>query len=229
MTGYDVVVIGGGVAGTSCAYHLRRLGAGRVLVLERFAGDRPAPLEFVPNAIRAGVRVGQDLASAEPQRPDRLLREVRVAAVVLLDGLAVLCAVDLDAETLVAKEEVGVVWAEPSLALRLEILVQQCFQQRDLSRRDWTLFQIAPSSAIVVGGENRQVRDERLADGCHALPAKSGGASAWQGSKLFDCGHTGDGSGRFGQGLSSPGSADSRGEGHPGRPLWSPRRVPFRA
>ncbi len=32
---YDAVVIGGGVVGTSTAYHLARLGAGRVLLLER--------------------------------------------------------------------------------------------------------------------------------------------------------------------------------------------------
>jgi sarcosine oxidase subunit beta len=31
----DVVVIGGGIVGTSVAYHLARMGAGRVLLLER--------------------------------------------------------------------------------------------------------------------------------------------------------------------------------------------------
>ncbi|MBV9890896.1 MAG: FAD-binding oxidoreductase [Rhizobacter sp.] len=35
MESFDVVVIGGGVIGTSVAFHLARLGAGRVLLLER--------------------------------------------------------------------------------------------------------------------------------------------------------------------------------------------------
>src|SRR3546814_7414336 len=32
---YDAIVIGGGVVGASAAFHLKKLGAGRVLLLER--------------------------------------------------------------------------------------------------------------------------------------------------------------------------------------------------
>jgi sarcosine oxidase, subunit beta len=66
MTGYDVVVIGGGVAGTSCAYHLRRLGAGRVLVLERgslAAGSSSRSTGFVETAYREHRRVEATLRS----------------------------------------------------------------------------------------------------------------------------------------------------------------------
>jgi len=66
MSGYDVVVIGGGVAGTSCAYHLRRLGAGRVLVLERgslAAGSSSRSTGFVETAYREGWRVEATLRS----------------------------------------------------------------------------------------------------------------------------------------------------------------------
>ena len=55
MSGYDVVVVGGGVAGASCAYHLRRLGAGRVLLLERgslAAGSSSRSTGFVETAYR---------------------------------------------------------------------------------------------------------------------------------------------------------------------------------
>jgi len=66
MSGYDVVVIGGGVAGTSCAYHLRRLGAGRVLVLERgalAAGSSSRSTGFVETAYRERWRVEATLRS----------------------------------------------------------------------------------------------------------------------------------------------------------------------
>ena len=63
---YDVVVIGGGVAGTSCAYHLRRLGADRVLVLERgslAAGSSSRSTGFVETAYREPWRVEATLRS----------------------------------------------------------------------------------------------------------------------------------------------------------------------
>jgi sarcosine oxidase, subunit beta len=66
MTGYDVVVIGGGVAGTSCAYHLCRLGAGRVLVLERgslAAGSSSRSTGFVETGYRERWRVEATLRS----------------------------------------------------------------------------------------------------------------------------------------------------------------------
>jgi sarcosine oxidase subunit beta len=66
MSGYDVVVVGGGVAGTSCAYHLRRLGAGRVLVLERgslAAGSSSRSTGFVETAYRERRRVEATLRS----------------------------------------------------------------------------------------------------------------------------------------------------------------------
>lgn len=66
MSGYDVVVIGGGVAGASCAYHLRRLGAGRVLVLERdslAAGSSSRSTGFVETAYRERWRVEATLRS----------------------------------------------------------------------------------------------------------------------------------------------------------------------
>jgi len=66
VSGYDVVVIGGGVAGTSCAYHLRRLGAGRVLVLERSslsAGSSSRSTGFVETAYRERWRVEATLRS----------------------------------------------------------------------------------------------------------------------------------------------------------------------
>jgi sarcosine oxidase, subunit beta len=66
MSGYDVVVVGGGVAGTSCAYHLRRLGAGRVLVLERgslAAGSSSRSTGFVETAYRERWRVEATLRS----------------------------------------------------------------------------------------------------------------------------------------------------------------------
>jgi sarcosine oxidase, subunit beta len=66
MTGYDVVVVGGGVAGTSCAYHLRRLGAGRVLVLERgslAAGSSSRSTGFLETAYRERRRVETTLRS----------------------------------------------------------------------------------------------------------------------------------------------------------------------
>src|SRR5437588_9219081 len=85
---------------------LQHLGKGWNPVLAGPVGHRPAPLELAANGLHTGIWVGEDVACAEPQRLDPLLREVRVAAIVFLDGLAVLCAVDLDAESLVAKEEV---------------------------------------------------------------------------------------------------------------------------
>jgi glycine/D-amino acid oxidase-like deaminating enzyme len=66
VSGYDVVVIGGGVAGTSCAYHLHRLGAGRVLVLERgslAAGSSSRSTGFVETAYRERRRVEATLRS----------------------------------------------------------------------------------------------------------------------------------------------------------------------
>jgi len=66
MTSYDVVVVGGGVAGTSCAYHLRRLGAGRVVVLERgslAAGSSSRSTGFVETAYRERWRVEATLRS----------------------------------------------------------------------------------------------------------------------------------------------------------------------
>ena len=66
MSGYDAVVIGGGVAGTSCAYHLRRLGAGRVLVLERgslAAGSSSRSTGFVETGYRERWRVEATLRS----------------------------------------------------------------------------------------------------------------------------------------------------------------------
>ena len=66
MSRYDVVVVGGGVAGTSCAYHLRRLGAGRVLVLERgslAAGSSSRSTGFVETAYREAWRVAATLRS----------------------------------------------------------------------------------------------------------------------------------------------------------------------
>ena len=66
MNGYDVVVVGGGVAGTSCAYHLRRLGAGRVLLLERdslAAGSSSRSTGFVETAYRERWRVEATLRS----------------------------------------------------------------------------------------------------------------------------------------------------------------------
>jgi glycine/D-amino acid oxidase-like deaminating enzyme len=61
-----VVVVGGGVAGTSCAYHLRRLGAGRVLVLERgslAAGSSSRSTGFVETGYRERWRVEATLRS----------------------------------------------------------------------------------------------------------------------------------------------------------------------
>jgi sarcosine oxidase subunit beta len=66
MSGYDVVVVGGGVAGTSCAYHLRRLGVGRVLVLERTslaAGSSSRSTGFVETGYRERRRVEATLRS----------------------------------------------------------------------------------------------------------------------------------------------------------------------
>jgi len=66
VSGYDVVVIGGGVAGTSCAYHLRRLGVGGVLVLERSslaAGSSSRSTGFVETAYRERRRVEATLRS----------------------------------------------------------------------------------------------------------------------------------------------------------------------
>lgn len=66
MSGYDVVVVGGGVAGTSCAYHLHRLGARRVLVLERSslaAGSSSRSTGFVETAYRERWRVEATLRS----------------------------------------------------------------------------------------------------------------------------------------------------------------------
>jgi glycine/D-amino acid oxidase-like deaminating enzyme len=66
VSGYDVVVVGGGVAGTSCAYHLRRLGAGRVLVLERgslAAGSSSRSTGFVETGYRERWRVEATLRS----------------------------------------------------------------------------------------------------------------------------------------------------------------------
>ena len=66
MSGYDVVVVGGGVAGTSCAYHLQRLGAGRVLLLERgslAAGSSSRSTGFVETAYRERWRVEATLRS----------------------------------------------------------------------------------------------------------------------------------------------------------------------
>jgi glycine/D-amino acid oxidase-like deaminating enzyme len=75
VRGYDVIVIGGGVAGTSCAYHLRRLGAGRVLVLERgslAAGSSSRSTGFVETAYRERWRVEATLRSR------RLVEQLRV-------------------------------------------------------------------------------------------------------------------------------------------------------
>jgi sarcosine oxidase subunit beta len=66
VSGYDVVVVGGGIAGTSCAYHLRRLGAGRVLVLERgslAAGSSSRSTGFVETGYRERWRVEATLRS----------------------------------------------------------------------------------------------------------------------------------------------------------------------
>jgi len=66
VSGYDVVVVGGGVAGASCAYHLRRLGARRVLVLERgslAAGSSSRSTGFVETAYRERRRVEATLRS----------------------------------------------------------------------------------------------------------------------------------------------------------------------
>jgi glycine/D-amino acid oxidase-like deaminating enzyme len=66
VSGYDVVVIGGGVAGTSCAYHLHRLGAGRVLVLERgslAAASSSRSTGFVETAYRERRRIEATLRS----------------------------------------------------------------------------------------------------------------------------------------------------------------------
>ena len=66
MSGYDVAVVGGGVAGTSCAYHLQRLGAGRVLLLERgslAAGSSSRSTGFVETAYRERRRVEATLRS----------------------------------------------------------------------------------------------------------------------------------------------------------------------
>jgi glycine/D-amino acid oxidase-like deaminating enzyme len=66
VSGYDVVVVGGGVAGTSCAYHLRRLGAGRVLLLERgslAAGSSSRSTGFVETGYREHWRVEATLRS----------------------------------------------------------------------------------------------------------------------------------------------------------------------
>jgi sarcosine oxidase, subunit beta len=66
VSGYDVVVVGGGIAGTSCAYHLRRLGAGRVLVLERgslAAGSSSRSTGFVETGHRERWRVEATLRS----------------------------------------------------------------------------------------------------------------------------------------------------------------------
>jgi sarcosine oxidase, subunit beta len=66
MSSYDVVVVGGGVAGTSCAYHLRRLGAGRVLLLEcgsLAAGSSSRSTGFVETAYRERWRVEATLRS----------------------------------------------------------------------------------------------------------------------------------------------------------------------
>lgn len=66
MSGYDVVVVGGGVAGASCAHHLRRLGAGRVLLLERgslAAGSSARSTGFVETGYRERWRVEATLRS----------------------------------------------------------------------------------------------------------------------------------------------------------------------
>ena len=66
MSGHDVVVVGGGIAGTSCAFHLRRLSAGRVLVLERgslAAGSSSRSTGFVETGYRERWRVEATLRS----------------------------------------------------------------------------------------------------------------------------------------------------------------------
>jgi sarcosine oxidase subunit beta len=66
VSGHDVVVVGGGIAGTSCAFHLRRLSAGRVLVLERgslAAGSSSRSTGFVETGYRERWRVEATLRS----------------------------------------------------------------------------------------------------------------------------------------------------------------------
>src|SRR5919198_467055 len=66
MSTYDLVVVGGGVAGTSCAYHLHRLGAGRVLLLDRAslaAGSSSRSTGFVETGYREPRRIEVTLRS----------------------------------------------------------------------------------------------------------------------------------------------------------------------
>jgi sarcosine oxidase subunit beta len=66
VSGYDVVVVGGGVAGASCAYNLRRLGAGRVLLLERGSlagGSSSRSTGFVETGYRERWRLEATLRS----------------------------------------------------------------------------------------------------------------------------------------------------------------------
>jgi glycine/D-amino acid oxidase-like deaminating enzyme len=98
MSGYDVVVVGGGVAGTSCAYHLRRLGADRVLVLERSslaAGSSSRSTGFVETAYRERWRVEATLRSrriVEKLADERDLPFVRCGKLLLGPDRAALAA-----------------------------------------------------------------------------------------------------------------------------------------
>jgi sarcosine oxidase, subunit beta len=96
MSAYDVVAVGGGVAGTSCAYHLRRLGAGRVLLLDRAslaAGSSSRSTGFVETGYREPRRIEATLRSrrlVEQLAAERGLPFVRCGKLLLGPGQAAL-------------------------------------------------------------------------------------------------------------------------------------------
>ena len=69
MEHFDALVIGGGVIGTSIAYHLARFGAGRVLLLEPRAGScrvRTRRASFALTTVSVKPRVARQRSTSSP-------------------------------------------------------------------------------------------------------------------------------------------------------------------